>query len=58
MQANGAFLVDDRSNISLAALSALADTAGQEITFTCVQPGFGQRMGIDQDLDGILDANE
>jgi hypothetical protein len=58
MQSNGAFLVDDRSNISLAALSAQADTAGQEITFTCVQPGFGQRMGIDQDLDGILDANE
>jgi DNA-binding beta-propeller fold protein YncE len=58
MQANGVFLVDDGSSISLAALSAQADAAGQEITFTCVQPGFGQRMGVDQDLDGILDANE
>lgn len=58
MQASGAFLVDDGSNMTLAVLSAQADTAGQEITFTCVQPGFGRRMGVDQDLDGILDANE
>jgi hypothetical protein len=58
MQTNGVFLVDDGSSISLAALSAQADAAGQEITFTCLQSGFGQRMGVDQDLDGILDANE
>ena len=58
MQANGVFLVDDGNSISLSALSAQADTAGQEITFTCVQPSFGRRMGVDQDLDGILNGNE
>jgi hypothetical protein len=58
MQPNGTFLVDNGSSLSLVAISAQADTAGQEITFTCVQPGFGQRMGVDQDLDGILNGNE
>jgi mono/diheme cytochrome c family protein len=57
MQEDGTFLVDDGTSLSLADLSSQANTAGQEITFTCVQPGFGQRMGVDQNLDGILNAN-
>jgi hypothetical protein len=57
MQEGGTFLVDDGTSLSLADLSSQANTAGQEITFTCVQPGFGQRMGVDQNLDGILNAN-
>ena len=44
--------------ISDAALRALADTPGQELTFTCVPPGSGVRLGIDRDLDGTLDGDE
>src|SRR5262249_19687789 len=29
-----------------------------EITFTCVPPGTGTRLGIDRDEDGLLDADE
>jgi len=34
-----------------AALEALAKTAGQSLTFTCMVPGWGQRA-LDRDLDG------
>ena len=44
--------------LSTAALRALAATAGQEQTFTCVPPGDGPRIGIDRDEDGVLDADE
>ncbi|MGH7787487.1 MAG: hypothetical protein ACRERC_11510 [Candidatus Binatia bacterium] len=40
------------------ALRALAATPGQELTFTCVPPGAGQRIGIDRDEDGYLDGDE
>jgi YVTN family beta-propeller protein len=51
--------IDDRGMpISDAALRALADTSGQEVTFTCVYPGGGRRLAIDRDLDGVLDASE
>src|SRR6185295_11602217 len=30
---------------------SLADTPGQEITFTCVPPGSGVRIGVDRDGD-------
>src|SRR5262249_11089591 len=36
----------------------LAATAGQEITFTCVPPGSGIRIGVDRDLDGVFDSRE
>jgi hypothetical protein len=58
MQSDGSFLSDDGSTASLAVLSDLANTAGQEVTFTCVQPGFGNRMGVDEDNDGVLNSNE
>jgi DNA-binding beta-propeller fold protein YncE len=38
-------------------LDALAD-GGTALTYTCVPPGSGVRMGIDEDLDGVLDADE
>jgi DNA-binding beta-propeller fold protein YncE len=41
-----------------AALRALATTPGQELTFTCVPPGSGTRMGIDRDEDTILDGDD
>ena len=33
-----------------------ADSAGSSITWTCVPPGSGLRIGIDRNLDGIPDA--
>ena len=41
-----------------AAIRALAATPGQELTYTCVPPGSGQRAGVDRDEDGFLDADE
>ncbi|MFN8543630.1 MAG: hypothetical protein U0807_05425 [Candidatus Binatia bacterium] len=39
-------------------LRTLAQTPGQELTFTCVPPGSGQRIGIDRDGDGVFDGDE
>ena len=53
--------IDDRAadpEISDAALRALSSTAGQELTFTCVPPGSGVRIGIDRDGDGYGDGDE
>src|SRR6185503_15638122 len=41
-----------------AALRALAGSAGQELTYTCVPPGAGTRAGIDRDEDGYYDRDE
>jgi hypothetical protein len=37
-------------------LRALAATAGQELTYTCLPPGSGVRGGIDRDEDGVPDG--
>ena len=43
------FIPDDGSpNVSDAALRALAATPGQEVTYTCVPPGSGQRVAFNQ----------
>lgn len=47
---------DGGANLSKSAIRALANTAGQELTFTCVTPGAGLRAGIDRDRDGVLDG--
>jgi mono/diheme cytochrome c family protein len=39
-------------------LLAEAGQPGQAITFTCVPPGSGRRMGIDRDQDNILDSQD
>ena len=39
-------------------LRALAETAGQELTFTCVPPGSGARVALDRDADGYFDRDE
>ncbi|MBC7932360.1 MAG: YncE family protein, partial [Rubrivivax sp.] len=44
--------------VSDAALRLLAMQSNREITYTCVPPGSGVRMGIDRDLDGVLNGNE
>jgi hypothetical protein len=33
-------------------------TSGRELTYTCVPPGSGTRIGIDRDGDGHLDGDE
>ncbi len=50
----------DRVGVSLtsAELQALASVPGQELTYSCVAPGSGTRIGIDRDADGILDGDE
>ena len=41
-----------------AQLRAFATVAGQELTYTCVPPGSGDRIGIDADEDGAFDGDE
>ncbi|MBN1207132.1 MAG: hypothetical protein JXB05_19760 [Myxococcaceae bacterium] len=41
-----------------AALRAAVISLGGALTYTCVPPGSGQRVGIDRDLDGFLDGDE
>lgn len=41
-----------------AELRLLAATPGQELTYTCVPPGSGRRIGIDRDGDHMLDRDE
>jgi YVTN family beta-propeller protein len=57
---NDSFVSDRTAEPALsdAALRALADTAGQEVTFTCVPPGSGVRIGIDRDGDSYADGDE
>jgi len=42
---------DGTAGISDATLRGYANTAGQSITFTCVPPGSGVRIGLDRDGD-------
>ncbi len=49
---------DGDPTVSKTNLLALADTAGQELTFTAVPAGSGERIGVDQDGDGFRDATE
>ena len=46
---------DGTSEINEAAMRALAG-AGQEITFTCMPPGSGQRAGVNRDRDTVFDG--
>ena len=60
MQADGLFASDlvNEAPLSRAELSALANTAGRYLTFMCVPWGSGERIGVDRDLDGVLDGDE
>src|SRR5262249_40531034 len=57
--ASGLFQRDRAADALLtdAQLRTLA-TAGQELTYTCVPPGSGTRIGVDRDEDGFLDRDE
>ena len=39
-------------------LRVVATLPGQETTYTCVPAGSGRRIGVDRDLDGVLDGDE
>jgi YVTN family beta-propeller protein len=52
----GSFEADDGTNVSETALRALAQTPGQELTWTCEPPGSGRRAGINRDEDAFDDA--
>ncbi len=58
--ASGAFSSDRAAEPPLtdAQLRAVANVAGQQITYTCVPPGEGVRLGLDRDGDGIFDQDE
>ena len=45
-------IVDDET------LRALAAVPGQTLTYTCVPPGEGTRLGLDRDGDGFYDRDE
>ena len=59
MNASGTFTTDrsEDPDLSLERLLELSSSPGQEITFTCVAPGTGERLGIDRNLDGIRDGD-
>lgn len=51
----------DRSGqppITAAALRSLATNSGRPVTYTCVPPGSGERVGLDRDGDGARDGDE
>ncbi len=54
------FQSDDAAegNWSKSELLTAAAQPGQPLTFTCVPPGSGARMGIDRDNDTVLDAGD
>jgi hypothetical protein len=43
---------------TLEELQLFAEEQTQELTFTCVPPGSGIRIGIDRNEDGVFDADE
>ncbi|MFT3927783.1 MAG: hypothetical protein QM778_34970 [Myxococcales bacterium] len=56
---NGKFRPDDSSSpITDLQLRAMVPLATDALTYTCVPPGTGYRVGIDRDADGIADGNE
>jgi YVTN family beta-propeller protein len=58
--ASGQFRTDRASEALLtdAQVRAFAATPGQELTYTCVPPGSGTRVGVDRDEDGFFDRDE
>jgi DNA-binding beta-propeller fold protein YncE len=58
--ATGSFQLDRENDpaVADADLRALALTPGQEVTYTCVPPGSGTRIGLDRDGDFFLDSDE
>ena len=47
---------DGSAPVAEATIRALSNTAGQELTYTCVPFGSGTRMGVDRDEDSVMNA--
>jgi MYXO-CTERM domain-containing protein len=60
LQSDGSFLSDRSAEPpwTAGALRALANTAAQPLTFTCVPPGSGFRMGVNRDRDALRDGDD
>ena len=59
MQADGSYQMDRQTEVlSDIELRDLVNQNNQTLTFTCVPPGSGTWMGIDRDVDGVLDRDE
>lgn len=60
MNENAGFQPDSMtaSEMSLDGLLGLIGTRASSLTFTCAPWGSGQRMGIDRDMDAVLDGDE
>ena len=60
MIADGTFDTDkvDETGLTLNQLQNLAGQTGNALTFMCVPPGEGRRIGIDRDADEFLNADE
>ena len=59
MTSNSMFISDMESEApySDTQLRKLATNSKQNLTYTCVPPGSGKRLGIDRDNDGVLDGD-
>jgi hypothetical protein len=59
-QQNGNYRSDIAAEAEIAegVLRARAAVPGQELTWSCVPPGSGTRIGIDRDEDTVLDGND
>ena len=57
MLPNGTFQTDKQQEAPLTeeTVRSIANGPGQELTFTAVPPGSGERIGIDRDQDNVLD---
>jgi DNA-binding beta-propeller fold protein YncE len=57
---SGMFRTDRRGQpaITDAALRLVVTSLGRAVTYTCVPPGSGQRIGVDRDGDGFWDGDE
>ena len=60
MERSGLFLPDriGEPAIDRATLESLVTASNQYLTFTCTPWGSGLRIGVDRDLDGILNGDE
>jgi DNA-binding beta-propeller fold protein YncE len=56
--ASGSFIPDRAKQAPVADADLRALACNAALTFTAVPPGSGRRIGIDRDLDGVLDGDE
>ncbi len=58
-QASGNYRSDRAAELLLSSAAMRLQVAvGQDLTYTCVPPGSGVRIGVDRDEDGLFDRDE